>query len=79
MLKTKNTSVDYGFFNLIVTCIPYYSNEFYGIFTSQCNPRRYYEANKKGEIRLTKEGNNEYSWLEISRDTLENNFKLISA
>ncbi|MEG2786427.1 MAG: hypothetical protein RR942_01310 [Romboutsia sp.] len=30
-----------------------------------------------GEIRLIKQGNNEYSWLEISNDTLEEYFKEI--
>lgn len=29
-----------------------------------------------GDVRLTREGNNEYSWLEISKDTLEDHFKI---
>lgn len=31
-----------------------------------------------GDIRLIKEGINEYSWLEISKDTLEEYFKLVN-
>lgn len=31
-----------------------------------------------GEIRLIKEAENEYSWLEINRDTLDNHFKLLN-
>lgn len=31
-----------------------------------------------GEIRLIKEVENEYNWLEISRDTLDNHFKLLN-
>lgn len=32
-----------------------------------------------GEIRLIRDVENEYSWLEISKDTLEEHFKLIDA
>lgn len=32
-----------------------------------------------GDIRLIKEGINEYSWLEISKDTLGEHFKLVNA
>lgn len=32
-----------------------------------------------GEIRLIKPGENEYSWLEISKDILEEHFKLVNA
>lgn len=31
-----------------------------------------------GEIRLIKEVENEYSWLEITQDTLDNHFKLFN-
>lgn len=32
-----------------------------------------------GEIRLTKEGNDKYNWLELNKDNLKEHFKLVNA